>query len=47
MSSSGFQAEIENDPAIVSDLIKRNQTSIEELKQKSNRNQERIYLILF
>ncbi len=33
MSSSGFQAHIENDPTIVSDLIKRSQTSIEELKQ--------------
>jgi pyruvate,water dikinase len=33
MSSLGFQAQIENDPAIVSDLIKRSQTSIEELKQ--------------
>ncbi|MGM0923381.1 MAG: phosphoenolpyruvate synthase [Bacillota bacterium] len=31
-SSAGFQAQIENDPAIVSDLIKRSQTSIEELK---------------
>ncbi|MGE5401344.1 MAG: phosphoenolpyruvate synthase, partial [Ignavibacteriales bacterium] len=29
----GAQAPIENDPAIVSDLIKRSQTSIEELKQ--------------
>ncbi|MFC5649985.1 phosphoenolpyruvate synthase [Paenibacillus solisilvae] len=33
MSSAGFQAQIENDPTIVSDLIKRSQTSIEELKQ--------------
>jgi phosphoenolpyruvate synthase/pyruvate phosphate dikinase len=33
MSSSGFQAQIENDPTIVSDLIKSSQTSIEELKQ--------------
>lgn len=33
MSYAGFQAPIENDPTIVSDLIKRNQTSIEELKQ--------------
>ncbi len=33
MSSAGFQAQIENDPTVVSDLIKRNQTSIEELKQ--------------
>jgi len=32
MSSSDFQAQIENDPTIVSDLIKRSQTSIEELK---------------
>lgn len=32
-SSEGFQALIENDPAIVSDLIKNSQTSIEELKQ--------------
>ncbi len=31
--SSGFQAQIENDPAIVSDLIKKSQTSIEALKQ--------------
>jgi pyruvate,water dikinase len=31
-SSAGFQAQIENDPTIVSDLIKRSQTSIEELK---------------
>ena len=33
MSAAGFQAQIENDPTIVSDLIKRSQTSIEELKQ--------------
>ena len=33
MSSSGFQAQIENEPTIVSDLIKSSQTSIEELKQ--------------
>ncbi|MEG6522344.1 phosphoenolpyruvate synthase [Desulfotomaculum sp. 1211_IL3151] len=33
ISSVGFQAQIENDPTIVSDLIKRSQTSIEELKQ--------------
>lgn len=33
ISSSDFQAQIENDPTIVSDLIKRSQTSIEELKQ--------------
>ncbi|WP_129691695.1 phosphoenolpyruvate synthase [Gottfriedia acidiceleris] len=32
-SSSSFKALIENDPTIVSDLIKKNQTSIEELKQ--------------
>jgi len=33
MSSAGFQAQIRNDPTIVSNLIKRSQTSIEELKQ--------------
>src|SRR6266581_993912 len=33
MSSAGFQAQIENDPTIVPDLIKSSQTSIEELKQ--------------
>ncbi|MEI4620264.1 phosphoenolpyruvate synthase [Bacillus pfraonensis] len=33
ISSSGFQAQIENDLTIVSDLIKSSQTSIEELKQ--------------
>jgi len=33
ISSSGFQAQIENDPTIVSNLIKSSQTSIEELKQ--------------
>lgn len=33
ISFSGFQAQIENDPTIVSDLIKSSQTSIEELKQ--------------
>lgn len=33
MSSAGLQAPIENDPTIVSALIKRSQTSIEELKQ--------------
>ena len=33
MSPAGFQTQIENDPAIVSDLIKSSQTSIEELKQ--------------
>ncbi|MFI8710059.1 phosphoenolpyruvate synthase [Bacillus sp. NPDC077411] len=32
MSSAGLQAQIENDPTIVSDLIKHSQTSIEELK---------------
>ncbi|PGM56145.1 phosphoenolpyruvate synthase [Bacillus sp. AFS053548] len=31
--SSSFKALIENDPTIVSDLIKKNETSIEELKQ--------------
>src|SRR5260370_5167743 len=33
ISFSGFRTQIENDPAIVSDLMKRSQTSIEELKQ--------------
>ncbi|MGG0414342.1 phosphoenolpyruvate synthase [Peribacillus simplex] len=33
MSSAGFEAQIGNDPTRVSDLIKNNQTSIEELKQ--------------
>jgi phosphoenolpyruvate synthase/pyruvate phosphate dikinase len=33
ISSSGFRTQIENDPAIVTDLMKRSQTSIEELKQ--------------
>ncbi|MEC0236220.1 phosphoenolpyruvate synthase [Paenibacillus kribbensis] len=33
LSSAGLQAQIENDPAIVSDLIKNSQASIEELKQ--------------
>ena len=33
MSAAGSQAQIENDPTVVSDLIKRSQTSIEELKQ--------------
>lgn len=33
MSSESFQAQIENDPTIVSDLIKSSQTSIEQLKQ--------------
>ena len=32
-SSAGFQPQIENDPTIVADLIKKSQTSIEELKQ--------------
>ncbi|PLR65996.1 phosphoenolpyruvate synthase [Bacillus sp. UMB0893] len=33
VSSAGSRAQIENDPTIVSDLIKSSQTSIEELKQ--------------
>ncbi|HET9921893.1 MAG TPA: phosphoenolpyruvate synthase, partial [Ktedonobacteraceae bacterium] len=33
ISTSGFRTQIENDPAIVADLIKRSQASIEELKQ--------------
>ena len=33
MSSAGFQTQFENDPTIVSDLIKSSETSIEELKQ--------------
>ncbi|MGW9530615.1 phosphoenolpyruvate synthase [Paenibacillus terrae] len=33
VSSTDSRAQFENDPAIVSDLIKRSQTSIEELKQ--------------
>ena len=33
VSSADFQTQIENDPTIVSDLIKSSQTSIEELKQ--------------
>lgn len=33
VSSSDFQAQIENDPTIASDLIKRSQASIEKLKQ--------------
>jgi phosphoenolpyruvate synthase/pyruvate phosphate dikinase len=33
MSPAGFQIQIENDPTIVSDLMKKSQTSIEELKQ--------------
>ncbi len=32
ISSAGFRTQIENDPNIVADLIKRSQTSIEELK---------------
>ncbi|WP_429844867.1 phosphoenolpyruvate synthase [Brevibacillus sp. FIR094] len=32
MASLGFQEQFENDPTIVSDLMKRSQTSIEELK---------------
>ncbi|HTK08311.1 MAG TPA: phosphoenolpyruvate synthase [Ktedonobacteraceae bacterium] len=32
ISTSGFRTQIENDPTIVADLIKRNQASIEELK---------------
>ncbi|MBM7868488.1 phosphoenolpyruvate synthase [Heliobacterium gestii] len=34
MPSSGFQSQIENDSAIVSELIQRSRTSIEALKQK-------------
>lgn len=37
ISSGRVQPEIENDPTIVSDLIKRSQTSIEELKQNIQR----------
>ncbi len=33
ISSAGFRTQVENDPTIVSDLIKRSQTLIEELKQ--------------
>ncbi len=33
ISTSGFRTQIENDPTIASNLIKRSQTSIEELKQ--------------
>ncbi|MEN6389617.1 MAG: phosphoenolpyruvate synthase, partial [Syntrophomonas sp.] len=33
VSTAGFRTQIENDPKIVTDLIKRSQTSIEELKQ--------------
>ena len=33
ISSAGFRTQIENDPAIVSDLIRRSQKSIEKLKQ--------------
>jgi pyruvate,water dikinase len=34
ISSAGFRTQVENDPAIVSDLIHRSQTSLEELKRK-------------
>ena len=37
ISSTGFRTQIENDPTIVSDLIKRSQTSIEELRQNLQR----------
>ncbi|MEH7125461.1 phosphoenolpyruvate synthase [Bacillus sp. JJ1773] len=37
VSSADSQAQIENDPTIVSDLIKSSQTSIEELKQNIQR----------
>ncbi len=37
ISSSGSQAQIENDPTIVTELIKSSQTSIEELKQTIQR----------
>ncbi|KFN02654.1 phosphoenolpyruvate synthase [Bacillus clarus] len=33
MSSAGFQAQIENDPTVIFDLIKSSETSIKELKQ--------------
>src|SRR5437868_258675 len=33
ISTAGFRTQVENDPAIVSDLIQRSQTSIEELKR--------------
>lgn len=33
ISTSGFRTQIENDPAIVTDLIRKNQTSVEDLKQ--------------
>ncbi|MFD1385963.1 phosphoenolpyruvate synthase [Oceanobacillus oncorhynchi subsp. oncorhynchi] len=33
MDSIGFQSQIENDPTVVSDLIKSNQASVDELKQ--------------
>ena len=33
VSTAGFRTQIENDPQIVSDLIRKNETSIEELKQ--------------
>lgn len=38
MPSAGSQPQIENDPTIVTDLIKSNQTSIEELKQHIETN---------
>jgi pyruvate,water dikinase len=38
MSSSGFRTQIENNPKIVSDLIKSSQTSVEELKQNIQRS---------
>ncbi len=38
VSPAGFRSQIENDPAIVSDLIKRSQTSIEELKHNIQRS---------
>lgn len=37
ISSTGCRTQIENDPTIVSDLIKRSQTSIEELRQNLQR----------
>ncbi|HYT28448.1 MAG TPA: phosphoenolpyruvate synthase [Ktedonobacteraceae bacterium] len=33
ISTAGFRTQVENDPSIVSDLIQRSQTSIEELKR--------------
>jgi phosphoenolpyruvate synthase/pyruvate phosphate dikinase len=38
VSPAGFRLQIENDPTIVSDLIKRSQTSIEELKLNIQRS---------